>query len=144
MMMSHPPEYMALERELKKLCDAAHAGNALVFDHVGIIWWSAKEFVEADRRVVFDYVDSVVRSMGARLKRGGRLDRSIGDGKYWLYCKSFAATYVVGVLFDGPPPDFLVRRVVKAALPRIEALTMSLPPPTGPEGKAGVAAKPIK
>jgi hypothetical protein len=142
--MSYPPEYKALERELKKVCDATHSANALVFDHVGIIWWSAKVFLDAERRVVFDFVDSVVRSMGTRLKRGGRLDHSIHGEKYSLYCKSFAATYVVGVLFDGPPPDFLVRRVVKAALPRIEALTLSLPSPSGPGSNQGVAAKRIK
>lgn len=91
-MASYPPEYIALERELKKLCDDTRSDNALVFDHVGMIWWSAKEFAGAERRVVFDLVDSVTRSMGARLKRGGRLDRTIRGEKYSLYCKSFAAT----------------------------------------------------
>jgi hypothetical protein len=140
-MKLYPPEYRALGQELKKICDATRAGNALVFDHTGTIWWSAKAFVGGQRRVVFDLVDS----MGPRLKREGRLDRTIRGGKYSLYCKSFAATYAVGVLFAGAPPDLLVRRVVKAALPRIEALTLSLPPPDpdGPERKRGAAAKPI-
>lgn len=93
----------------------------------------------AERRAVFNLIDAALEAVEPPLTRGGHLDRIFRSATHSLYCKSFAATYIVGVLFKGSPSDLLVRRVVKAALPRIETLTLSLPPPDGPERHAGVA-----
>ena len=53
-----------------------------------------------------------------------------------MYCVSFAASYVVGLWTTPGTNHFVLRCAVRAALPVIEALTLSLPPPDG-SGNSG-------
>lgn len=73
-----------------------------------------------------------------RLKRGGRLSvvRAVAPDRGYV-AESFAAIYIVIVWFERSFDPFTTRRLVKAALPRIEALTLALPPPFGPDAGSG-------
>lgn len=53
--------------------------------------------------------------------------------------ESFAGIYVLVVGFDGTFDPFRARARVREALPRIEALTLALPPPDGPAAGEGAS-----
>jgi hypothetical protein len=53
--------------------------------------------------------------------------------------ESFAGIYVVVVWVEGSPDSTLVRARLRAAIPKIEALTIALPPPDGPDATAGAS-----
>jgi hypothetical protein len=73
------------------------------------------------------------------LVRGGRIDEgSFGDDGGW-YARSFAGVYLVLIVFDRAFDQALVRAALVDALPTIEALTVALPSPDGPEAEAGAA-----
>lgn len=141
MLTKQSPEYVALARELDKLSDSVEALNSLVFDQAGLIWCTGVAIYSDERPIMYGQIAEVLEKQNPPLIEGGRIDRAVRGASHSLYCRSFAQTYVVGVWFDVPPPDLLVRRSVKNALPRIEALTMLLPPPEGPDTNAGVEAK---
>jgi len=49
-----------------------------------------------------------------------------------MYLKSFAGIYVLAVDFEATFNAFIVRAAARRALPKIETLTLLLPPPQGP------------
>jgi hypothetical protein len=132
---------VALARELDKLSDSVEALNSLVFDQAGLIWCTGVAIYSDERPIIYEQIVEVLNKQNPPLVKGGRIDRVVQGTSHFLYCRSFAQIYVVGVWFDEPAPDLLVRRSVSNALARIEALTMLLPPPEGPDTNAGVAAK---
>ncbi len=130
-----------MARELDTLSDSVEAINSLVFDQAGLIWCTGVAIYSDERPILYGQIVEVLNKQSPPLVKGGRIDRVVRGDSHFFYCRSFAQTYVVGVWFDAPPPDLLVRQSVSNALPRIETLTMLLPPPEGPDTNAGVAAK---
>lgn len=141
MLTKQSPEYVALAGELDKLSDSVEALNSLVFDQAGLIWCTGVAIYSNERPILYGQIAQVLEKQDPPLTKGGRIDRLVQSESHSLYCRSFAQTYVVGVWFDTPAPDLLVRRSVGNALPRIEQLTMLLPPPEGPDTNAHVEAK---
>lgn len=56
------------------------------------------------------------------------------------YCHTFATVYVLMLWTSEETNQLVMRRAVREALPRIEALTPSLSPISGPSGARGAAA----
>jgi hypothetical protein len=126
-----------LTHELRVLVERAHATNAFVFDAWGIIWCSATLTFGEDETLLYAQVPEVLEAVDPPLARGGKLDRIFAHAMFPMYCVSFAATYVLGLWLTPKVNEFEMRRLVKKALPRVEAMTLSLPPPNGPDMSSG-------
>lgn len=72
------------------------------------------------------------------LRRGGHLHLVRSVEPPFVAAESFAGVYMLLVLFDGPFAASAVTALVREALPEIEALTVTQPPPD-PSSEAGVA-----
>ena len=76
-------------------------------------------------------------SLTPPLQQGGRVDRLFEDEQASMYSVSFSNTYVLGVWLTPQTNEFAMRRAVREALPAIESLTLSLPPPDGSGNNSG-------
>ena len=126
-----------LGEELLDLVSRTSAANAFVFDAWGLIWCSAILTYGDDRERLYLQVKTILDGLEPPLQRGTKLDRIFSDDVTSMYCVSFAATYVLAVWVAPETNVFLMRRLTKDALPRIEAMTLSLPPPDGSGGSSG-------
>jgi len=84
----------------------------------------------------------VVRAMPemTMLYRGGHLHRSVIEPDFALITRSFAAIYVLIVVFRGPFEELRAKHAVTHALPAIESLVLALPPRDPPPSTAGASA----
>jgi hypothetical protein len=84
----------------------------------------------------------VVRAMPEMntLYRGGHLNRSVIEPDFALIARSFAAIYVLIVVFRGPFDELRAKHAVSHALPAIESLVLALPPRDPPPSIAGAKA----
>ena len=84
----------------------------------------------------------VVRGMPemTTLYRGGHLHRSVIEPEFALIARSFAAIYVLIVVFGGPFEELRAKHAVTHALPAIESLVLALPPRDPPPSTAGAKA----
>jgi hypothetical protein len=131
------PEWAALADALAALTARSGARNVFVVDAWGHLWCRARAHDDSDR--VLALATTVLARAAKPLTRGGRLDVGhVGDDTAW-YARSFAGVYVVLLVFDAAFDELAVRRSVIAALPEIEALTVALPPPGGPDASSGAA-----
>jgi hypothetical protein len=121
-----------LAAELHELVTRAGAANAFVFDAWGLIWCSAHLTHGDDQERLYAQVKAILEGLDPPLQRGTKLDRTFPDDVTPMYCVSFSATYVLGVWLNAETNEFLIRRSVADALPKIETMTLSLPPPTVP------------
>ena len=135
--MTHSQAQHELASELRILVENAGATNAFVFDAWGIIWCSATLTFGDDETRLYAQVPEVLGAVAPPLARGGKLDRIFAHDVSPMYCVSFAASYILGLWLSLEADEFRVRRLVKKALPRVEAMTLSLPPPNGPDASAG-------
>jgi hypothetical protein len=78
-----------------------------------------------------------VKPRARLLRSGSHLSMQNLDGPPWYVAESFASIYVLAVWFDSSFELESVRAWVRQELPRIEALTVSLPPVGGPGADAG-------
>ena len=126
-----------LHEVLSQLAHASGGDFAFVVDEGNGLWCVAPSSTDADRKADRFYANEIHPRMHD-LRHGVPLDiaKTEGDDRYVAI--SFASIYVVVVWFDRDFVPPLVRARVRRALPEIEALTLALPPPTGPE--AGSAA----
>jgi hypothetical protein len=62
------------------------------------------------------------------LHKGGHLRHTHVEERFSFVARSFAAIYVVVLVFDGPFEEMLARRSLQHALPTIERLVAALPP----------------
>jgi hypothetical protein len=74
------------------------------------------------------------------LHKGGHLRHMVTEPAFGYVARSFAAIYVLILVFDGPFDELLAKRAVAQALPVIERLVAALPPLEPPPPTAGVAA----
>ena len=134
---SSDPALSALQRALSDLVDECNGAGAAVIDDGNGLWCTSDRGFDpaADRF----YREEIAARPDVQLKRGGHLHVVRQDPPEHAYvAESFASIYVVVLWFDRPFDPFTTRAVVRRALPRIEALTLALPPPFGPD--AGVGA----
>lgn len=74
------------------------------------------------------------------LPRGGHLHHMVSEASFGFVGRSFAAIYVLVLVFDAPFDELGAKRAIVHALPTIERLVLALPP-LDPEPKlAGVVA----
>jgi len=74
------------------------------------------------------------------LRKGGHVRHQTAEPGFGCVARSFAAIYVLILVFEGPFDELLVKRAVAQALPIIERLVAALPPVEPPPPTAGVAA----
>jgi hypothetical protein len=74
------------------------------------------------------------------LPRGGHLHHTVSEPDFGYVARSFAAIYVLVVVFDAPFDELRAKRAVLHALPTIERLVLALPPLDPGPKVAGVVA----
>lgn len=74
------------------------------------------------------------------LHRGGHVHVTVNEPEFGYVARSFAAIYVLIVVYDRPFDELLAKRAVLAALPAIERLVVALPPLDPEPRMAGVVA----
>lgn len=136
------PQWNQLAARLAALVQQAGAMNAVVMDAHNALWCRASYLGEGEKQWVFELLARALPLATGPLERGGRIDHVRCEvAPFWL-ARSFAGIYVLVLWFERPFADAWVRAIVRRALPDIEALTTSLPPPDGPHREAGVVPKP--
>lgn len=133
-----PPQWHQLQRELEGLALRAGVDNAYIRDAWGNRWCSARAFTGTSGAEVDAAVLAAIEACSPPLPRGGRLDVEVEIAGGWGLVLSFAGVYLLVVHYQVRDPmdagrrHVSVRRAALGALPTIEALTLALPPPTGP------------
>jgi hypothetical protein len=96
----------------------------------------APELTAAAKRAI-----SAVRALPEleAVHRGGHLNHTIREPDFGLVVRSFASLYLLVLVYEAPFDQLAAERAVAPALPVIERLVLSLPPPDAPP-TAGVAA----
>ncbi len=139
------PGWSQLAEELAALVAATHAHNAYVVEAWGGSRCAAHDFSEAVPEPVTELLDSALSRLDKPLTKGATLDAVISNTEAepmgHAYVCSFAAVRILFVRFSGPFEPGPVRDAVREALPRIEALTLSLPSPDGPASGEAVRSK---
>jgi len=139
------PGWMQLAEELAKLVVVTHGHNAYVLDAWGGSWCAAHDFSEELPEPVTKLLEWAFARIEKPLTKGGALDLMISNTEAspmgHAYLCSFAAVRVLFLRFAGPFDPVIVRDSVRAALPRIEALTLALPSPDGPASGEAVRGK---
>jgi hypothetical protein len=74
------------------------------------------------------------------LHKGGHLRHMETDPSFGYVARSFAAIYVLVLVYDHPFEELLAKRAIAQALPTIERLVAALPPLSPTPPTAGVAA----
>lgn len=132
-------EWSALATLLATLAQRVGASNACVTDAWGHLWCRGHALSPDEQERVLTLARDVVERAPKPLPRGGRVDSgAFEDGRGW-YARSFAGVYVALIIFESPFDELSVRRVLPEFMPKIEALTIALPPPDGPEATSGAA-----
>jgi hypothetical protein len=138
--------WQLLHRALEELRAEAHAHNAYLLDESGRLWCSAVAFTTMDPTTVVDMMRSAIARLETPLRRGGVLNGAVPQNRGsmtrrdYAYVRSFANLYVLMIRFSAPFDVGPVTSTVDAALSRIERLTLSLPPPSGPGDASGEGA----
>jgi hypothetical protein len=130
---SNNPALNALHAVLLDLATECEASCVAVIDDGNGLWCTSHIGFEkaADRF----YRTEIALQPDVHLRRGKPLHvvRDQPPDRAYL-AESFASIYVVVMFFDRAFDPFTTRTRLRAALPRIEALTLALPPPFGPDG----------
>ncbi len=133
-----PPEQVRqLSRELEQLAGTVYGSNAFVFDAWGLVWCRASSLGPGQETMLLGQIKSILEGTRPPLPRGGKLDTTFSALSPPMSCRSFATVYVLGIWISSNSTEFLLRSSVRDALPRIEALTLSLPPPGGADPSSG-------
>lgn len=133
------PALKALHEALCALVTETNGRAAAVLDEGNGLWCITDTgFEQAADRFYREEIASGGPEGAVKLTRGSGLSlvRQKAEGRAFV-AESFASIYVVVVWFERDFDPFTARRVVREALPRIEALTLSLPPPFGPDAGEG-------
>ena len=131
----HVPEWKALQDELRSLAGACHARLVAVISTGNVLWCVSHFFPDVDALADGFYHDEIA-SRRKSLRRGAVLDFAVQRGRDACIARSFANIYVLVMWSRGTFDITHVRGEIRAALPKIEALTLNLPPPN-PEPAEG-------
>lgn len=113
---------------LGELVEEAEASGAVVLDDGNGLWCtSGAQFAAAADRF---YREEIATKPEVQLRRGTGLHlvRTTPPNHAYV-AESFASIYVLVLFFDREFDPFTNRNRVRDALPRIERLTLALPPP---------------
>lgn len=130
------PRWQALANELAALCDRTGARQAVVMDAFDDLWCRARPM--DDPQPAFDALALALTHANAPLRAGGRIDLASPG----VRAVSFAAIYVLILFFDDEYPTAWVTAAIRRALPTIESLVTSLPPPDGSDPRAVARREP--
>lgn len=133
----HVPEWAALARTLGVLAEGAGAANAVVTDAWGHLWCRAEPLAGPALERVLAVASRLAADARPPLARGGKIDRTRADGDASWVARSFAGVYVLVLLHEGPFDPARSRAAIDAHLASIEALTLALPPTSGPDATSG-------
>jgi hypothetical protein len=75
-----------------------------------------------------------------RLHKGAHLSFATAEPGFSCLARSFAAIYVLALVFDGPHDELRAKRAMARSLPNIERLVLALPPRDPPTSMGGAAA----
>ena len=124
----HVPEWLALKGELVTLAKTCRAHFVGVMSTGNVLWCSNV----LDDRLADAFYLAEIAPRRHELRRGAALDIAVRLGPRVCVARSFASIYVLVVCGKQRSKKFDIVRVrdeIRRALPRIEALTVSLPPP---------------
>jgi len=125
-------EWFELRKALEALASTTDASNAYVLDAWDRTWCFARSPKRACSGDLAAVVHAAVARRGTPLRRCGKLDVFVADVGGYAYLRTYGSCYVVMVTFAAAFDDVRIRDAVTAALPRLELLTTSIPPPDGP------------
>ncbi|HSQ62842.1 MAG TPA: hypothetical protein VLM85_06490 [Polyangiaceae bacterium] len=131
---SHVPEWLGLQLELLKLEYACSAQLVAVISTGNVLWCASRTDRQVDGLCNAFYRTHIAPRRRS-LQRGGLADIVVRDGEDVCVARSFAAIYVLVVWISGAF-DPAIRGMIREAIPRIEILTINLPPPS-PEPAEG-------
>jgi hypothetical protein len=138
--VSTSSEWQALRRELQILANTTSAFNAYVVDAWGVAWCAARYFESIYPEDLATLVHLAEERRRVRVTYGGKLDTALSGPRGHAYVRTYASCYVVLLRYAGPFDETKAREATTAALPRLEALTLRLPPPDGPGSSGNQAA----
>lgn len=133
------PEWSALRQALSEVANATRSEMACVLDATGDLWCASHPIDEPRQQWAMQTVRDAFHAPHPQIARGGHLGRRVSHGDRPAYLRSFAGTYVLLVALAEPVDEVGLHRVVDAALPEVERLTLALPPPDGPQARASAA-----
>lgn len=135
-MATPSPELEALTLALAELVrDCAGTLGAIV-DESSVVWCTVPASA-ASRATVDDFFRTEIAPNIKSLLHGHRLSIHQASGPHRYVAESFAALYVIAIWLEAEFDTEFVRARIRLALPRIEALTLAVPPFDGPEGSGG-------
>ncbi len=124
--------WIMLAVELTSLCETTGAHNAYVMDAWSNCWCAAHSYEDCPSESLLELCAEALGRLPKPLQRGGKLDAVIDWASGHAYFRSYAGVYILALRFSGPFDHGEVHAAVSLALPRIEELTLALPPPGGP------------
>jgi hypothetical protein len=134
------PEWEELRAELEAIAAACSSFNAYILDVWDNSWCAARGFNDMPRADLADFIHAAASRKAVTLTRGGKLDTSLSGPMGHAFLRTYGSCYVLLLRFSRPFDVEKTRDTVRAALPRLEALTMRLPPPDGPGSDGNEAA----
>ncbi|NUP08059.1 MAG: hypothetical protein HOW73_18590 [Polyangiaceae bacterium] len=125
--MSNPahPAWQRLAIELGELSRVTGAKNGYVLDAWANLWCAGNDlYFGGESAAVMELTEAQLATLPRPLNRGGRID----EARDHTYFRSFAGVYVLVLRFQQDFHVETVRSLVAKALPKVEALTLLLPP----------------
>jgi hypothetical protein len=131
-----------LDQRLTTLAQRCAAACAFVLDTTGQAYGASTPLPDDWSARVGAVVPMVVEATREHpLNRGGHLHMVSSVEPPFAAAESFAGVYLLVLLFDGAFAASEVSALVRFALPEIEALTVSLPPPDPTQEARAVARR---
>jgi len=130
------PELEALTLALAELVRECGATLGAIVDESSVVWCTAPSS-ENSKEVVDQFFQTEIAPNIKSLLHGHRLSIHLASGPQRYVAESFAALYVIALWLEAEFDTDFVRARIRLALPKIEALTLAVPPFDGPEGSGG-------
>jgi hypothetical protein len=130
------PELEALTLALLELVRDSGASLGAIVDESSVVWCVVPASAEAEA-IVDQFFRTEIAPNTKSLLHGHRLSIHQGSGPFRCVAESFAALYVIALWLEAEFDTELVRARIRLALPKIEALTLAVPPFDGPGSGGG-------
>jgi hypothetical protein len=130
------PELEALTLALAELVRDCGATLGAIVDESSVVWCTAPAAEGAHETVDWFFRTEIAPNIKALL-HGHRLSIHRATGPHRYVAESFAALYVIALWLEEEFDTEFVRARIRLALPKIEALTLAVPPFDGPDGSGG-------
>lgn len=130
------PELEALTQAVAELVRECGATLGAIVDESSVVWCTVPSSPAA-RGTVDHFFQAEIAPHIKELLHGQRLSIHQASGPHRYVAESFAALYVIALWLEAEFDTELVRARIRLALPKIEALTLAVPPFDGPEDSGG-------